>query len=478
MKKAAKNLENINSQSIREINIIFKIGQSIIGTLDFENVLQIISDGMSELLEIETAAIYLLENDTDIILGATTPPLDPNFPDSLRIAQIKDHPHIQKAILTHQPVFLPDTKTAQLSPAEKNVVDMRQLRSLHYFPFVQEDNVLGVLILGTCNNSRTFNDHEIKLGQNVANQLSIAIQNSRLHADLKNHKENLELLIAERTQELKTVNEELRSMNDELHKKNEIVIKQKEEIETTLKHLKSVQVKLIQSEKMASLGLLTAGIAHEINNPLNYIMGAYWGLDSFFSDTAPNYKEQVSILLNGLKSGVDRASDIIQSLNNFSSNSKTFNEDCDIHKIIDNCLVILANKYKPDIRIDKFYEKKGIIIKGNKSKLHQVFINILQNAIQAIENHGVISITTGNNHEMCHILINDTGKGIKKEDLSNITDPFFTTKAPNEGIGLGLSITYNIVQEHKGQLEFESEFNKGTTVKITLPTQISNDNQE
>jgi len=463
-------LENNYSQSIRELSIIIKISQSINSTLDYEKVLQIISDGMSELLEIESAAIYLVEKEEELKLGATTPPLDPHVPDNLRKIILSDHPHIKKVISSCKALLLPDTKTSQLTEAEKKVVEMRQLRSLLYFPFIQEDFVLGVLILGTCNKSRTFTEHEMDLGQTVANQLSIAIQNTRLHADLKNHKDNLEKIVAERTQALKTAIEQLQTMNEELHVKNEIVLRQKEEIETNLNHLKTLQVKLIQSEKMAFLGVLTAGVAHEINNPLNFIMGAYQGLENFFNNTVPEHKENVSVLLNGLKTGVERASGIIQGLNQFSRDSDTYNEDCFLHSIIDNCLLMLHNKYEDKISIEKFYSKDNLIVKGNVGRLHQVFTNVIANSIQSIENKGMISIRTQKNKNKVLISISDTGCGIKKEHLEKITDPFFTTKGPNKGTGLGLAITYKIIQDHHGQLVFKSEIDKGTIVNITLPS--------
>jgi len=251
--------------------------------------------------------------------------------------------------------------------------------------------------------------------------------------------------------------------------KNRIIGFQKNEIENNLNKLKEAQNKLVQSEKMASLGVLTAGVAHEINNPLNFINGAYLGLNSFFTKKVPQYKEEVSVLLNGLQTGVERASEIVKGLNHFSRDSKSYNEECSLHKIIDNCLLMLKNKYRYSILIDKQYEQNEIKLIGNEGKLHQVFINILSNSIQAIEKNGVISITTTKNKNNISITIKDNGCGIKHENISKILDPFFTTKAPGEGTGLGLSIAYNIINEHHGDIEFESELNKGTTVKITLP---------
>lgn len=469
MNKVLPLLKDDSFNGIRELSILIKVSQSIISTLDFQEVLQIISNGMSELLDIESAAIYLLENEKDLLLGATTPALDPNMPFALRKAVLNEHPHIEKAILSREPVIVTDTKEAKLSQKERDVVDMRSLRSLLYLPFVQKSKVLGVLILGTCNKIRPFSDQEVELGQTVANQLSIAIQNSKFHSDLENYKDNLERLVAERTNDLETLNEELKSMNEELNLKNELVSRQKEELQISLNELQAAQVKLIQSEKMASLGVLTSGVAHEINNPLNFIMGAHHGLEVFFNTKAPEHKESVSVLLEGLKAGVDRASKIVQGLNLFSRDNTAYNEQCSINLIIDNCLVMLQNQYKNNIQIEKSYEDGELVVPGNVGKLHQAFLNILVNSIQAIEDSGIIKIVTRKDGDAAFISIQDNGCGIPSENLSKITDPFFTTKEPQRGTGLGLSITYGVIRDHGGQLDFESKLNSGTTARIVLP---------
>ncbi|MBK8808187.1 MAG: GAF domain-containing protein [Bacteroidales bacterium] len=469
-------LETENTQSLRELNIILSISQSIISTLDYQTILQWISNGMSELLEIESAAIYTIESENEIVLGATTPSLDPNFPDELRKAIISDHPIILKTIETGKHIHVSDTRTASLSPSEKNIIEMRNLRSLLYLPFIQETKVIGVLILGTCNKSRSFTEHEINMVQMVANQLSVAIQNSRLHVDLNNYKDNLELLVNERTEELEaandelqTLNEELQTLNEELSERNNLVVKQKDKLETTLHNLKAVQTQLIQAEKMASLGILTSGVAHEINNPLNFIMGSYYGLINFFETTAPEYLNDITFYLDSLKTGVDRATAIVHGLNQFSRDNKNNDEDCDIHTIIDNCLVMLKSQYKDKMSIDKLYEIDNVIVKGNVGKLHQVFVNLLSNSIQAIDVNGNITIATKRGENSIIVTITDNGCGIDKENLNKIFDPFFTTKDPGKGTGLGLSISYNIIKELNGIIAFESELHEGTKVTLTIP---------
>lgn len=192
-----------------EQNLLLKISHSVSSTLNLENVLQIISDGTAELLAIETAAIYLLENE-QLYLGATTPPLDPQMPESLRWAPLSHHPHIQQALSTHQPIVLPDTQQAVLSPEEAEIVELRQLRSLLYLPFHQEETPIGVLILGTIQQVREFTEHEIDLCRTISNQLSLGIQNARLYTRSVQYAQELEAQVAERKRAARLLQARLR----------------------------------------------------------------------------------------------------------------------------------------------------------------------------------------------------------------------------------------------------------------------------
>ena len=269
--------------------------------------------------------------------------------------------------------------------------------------------------------------------------------------------------------ELCASEEELTATAEELFSKNKIINKKNSELKSAIQHLKETQSQLLQSEKMASLGILTSGVAHEINNPLNYIMGAYVGLENFFKENDFIENKNITFFLKSLNEGIERASAIVQGLNQFSRDSKSVNEKCDLHSIIDNCLVMLNNQLKHRVEIKKLYLDEDLIIYGNIGQLHQVFINILSNSSQAIAEQGLIVISTKFNNNSAIVEISDNGFGIEKDNLSKITDPFYTTKDPGKGTGLGLSITYNIIQKHRGKLEYDSIYGKGTTAKIILP---------
>lgn len=273
--------------------------------------------------------------------------------------------------------------------------------------------------------------------------------------ELNKYKNHLEDLVKTRTLELGD--------------KSKLVEKQNNKLEKTLKSLQKMQSQLVQSEKMASLGVLTAGVSHEINNPLQYLFGIHKGFETYFEQYQSQEKETTDLLLSSTNTAINRISSIVRGLNQFSRDNNNLDEDCNIHTIIDNCLSMLRNQYKNHIHIDTIYCSKAIIIKGNVGKLHQVFTNILSNAIQSIEKEGKIIISTSFDKSNAKIKIIDNGYGIEEEHLLKITDPFYSTKNPGKGTGLGLSISYSIVKNHNGSLKFKSTPNTGTEVCIKFP---------
>lgn len=280
-----------------------------------------------------------------------------------------------------------------------------------------------------------------------------------------------QILIENQNKELIESEDYHKQLNEELYTLNQMLTQQKTELEETIHKLKATQNLLIQSEKMASIGVLTSGIAHEINNPLNFIEGGRASIEDYFTDNQLNEKHKgVYKFLDMIKEGVDRATGIVSSLNRFNHNSANKQYRCNIEKIIDNCLVMLQNRIKYKAEVKKDYSTDDYELYGNEGELHQVFLNIIGNAEQSIEVKGEISILTKVVDDNTFLVkISDTGSGINDEDISKITDPFYTTKDPGKGTGLGLSITYSIIKHHKGTLNFHSELGKGTSAIITLP---------
>lgn len=242
--------------------------------------------------------------------------------------------------------------------------------------------------------------------------------------------------------------------------------KKNKELQRNNEELKKTQKLLITAEKMASLGVLAAGVGHEINNPLNFIKN---GIEALAKKLEGEEDEEVKTYFRIINEGVDRATNIVRSLSHFSRKGPSRDERCDIHEIIENCLLILHNKIRNRIRVVTNFTDQSAELKGNEGRLHQAIMNIIANAEQAIKNEGTIKITTERKKDFMVIWVEDDGEGIPEENLLKISDPFFTTKAPGEGTGLGLFITFSIIEEHGGEIDVTSSMEEGTRFIIKLP---------
>lgn len=251
---------------------------------------------------------------------------------------------------------------------------------------------------------------------------------------------------------------------------------------------------LRQADKMASLGILVSGIAHEINNPNNFILlninlfSRIWKditpiLDEYYKNNGDfliagmlysKSKEKIAQSIEGIQAGSDRIKNITKSLTEYAKvDSGHLNETVDINKVVEMAILITSNLIKKSTNNFQIEYGKNIpLVKGNVQQLEQVVINLINNACQSlIENTAKIKVTTylNSSKKKVRIKVEDEGVGIEEKDLKYIMDPFFTTKRNMGGTGLGLSVSYSIVKSHKGSLKLYSEPGKGTTVKVSIP---------
>ncbi|MDD4203176.1 MAG: ATP-binding protein, partial [Candidatus Omnitrophica bacterium] len=289
--------------------------------------------------------------------------------------------------------------------------------------------------------------------------------------------------------------EELKKLKDELEEK----------VEQRTKDLMLSQEKLMQAGRLALIGQITAGVAHEINNPLGFVKSNISRLEEYLDILSDLKKEEdvfkevikeddkektrmflnqifkfekqhdidflfedYKVLLKEVNHGINRIQKIISDLMGFAHKENEIGVEINIHKILDAAIEFLSNDMKYKCQVNKEYGRIPMV-KGSAHKMEQVFVNIIMNAIQSIEKNGKIFISTSFKDNKVYITIEDNGKGIAKENLEKIFEPFFTTKKAGIGTGLGLSLTYDIVRSHNGNILVESEEEKGTKFTVIIP---------
>lgn len=343
----------------------------------------------------------------------------------------------------------------------------------------RNNRIYGMLTMGSSKPLTPLSKEDIDLFKFIGNQMAIAMENNEY---IRKSTEMIKKLTAAEVREKYLT--QLEKTNAQLDKKNQ-------DLQKLYNELKETQAQLIHSEKMASLGQLVAGISHELNNPIGFIYANTKQLKAYIekiekyikdydNSIAPAEKEQTHIeniindlnsLIHDTLSGSQMIKEIVENLRNFSHLDEAIWKKVDIHQGIESSIKIMLPQFKRQLEIHKDFQASGII-SCNPGQLNQVFLNILSNAAQAIDEVGNIWINTHDKKEHLIIEIKDDGKGMSAEVLNKIFDPFYTTKDVGEGTGLGLSISYSIIQNHNGTLTAKSKVNKGTTFSIKIPYNV------
>jgi two-component system NtrC family sensor kinase len=247
-------------------------------------------------------------------------------------------------------------------------------------------------------------------------------------------------------------------------------------LEDADKGISELNDQLIQSDKMAALGKMATGIAHEINNPLAIIgEKAGWMRDLLFEEEfqKSKYFKEYTTSVDKIEEHVERARKITHTMLGFARRMEHRLDDVDVNHVLNQTIELLQSHAQTNnIKINKEMHPDLPIIASDQSQLQQVFLNLINNAIDAIEKDGLIDVTTRKDDSRIVISIKDNGPGISKEDLQKVFDPFFTTKEAGKGTGLGLSASYNIIEKLGGTITAESKLSEGTVFKVMLPIVI------
>lgn len=296
-------------------------------------------------------------------------------------------------------------------------------------------------------------------------------QNSQLE---KNRNEILrfnsgqEKLISESTQDLAVLVEEYAARNRELKAMNLSVQQQNEKLTAATDRMKFVRGKLVLSDRLTSLGLLTAGVCHEIRNPLNHIQASVTLLEQHFRKSG-RFSDSGK-LLDILKNGVLRIKTITDSLNQFDHVSYNTEEYADLVVVVENCQRILRHLFHERIIFRFKHPHKRIRVKLSADVLHQVVLNILRNALESLSEAGEVSVEILVSTERVIVEIMDNGSGIPADSLPLVTEPFFSTKPTDQHTGLGLFHVQKIMSELGGKLTIESDPDEGTIVRVVFIT--------
>ncbi|MDB6066486.1 MAG: Integral rane sensor hybrid histidine kinase [Pedosphaera sp.] len=262
----------------------------------------------------------------------------------------------------------------------------------------------------------------------------------------------------------------------ESHHYKEKLAKQNQTLESTIDQLKETETLLVQTEKMASLGRMSAGIIHEINNPLNYATTGLFTLRNKTKLLAPEQQAVYTEILSDVEEGIQRVMSIVSDLKSFTHPDTEQLDFVEVSSTVGSALKFLSSEWKDTVEIRQNLPEH-IAIHGNRNKLLQVFVNLLQNSLDATrrktftDEKPTIWIEGSVDADKTVVTVRDNGEGIAAESLNKVFDPFFTTKDVGEGMGLGLTICYRIIQEYKGLISVQSELGKFCRIELEFPAQ-------
>ena len=415
-------IEQAVRHQARSLEALVEISKKFVATLELEPIFQAITNGIVELIDLDSAAIYLVERDT-LHLEATTPPLPTEIEDQQ--TRLNDHPHIQEALKTAKVKHLPDTHKAELTAAETEVCQMRDLRSVLYLPIRIREATIGVLIVASCGQPREITPAEIDLCTTLSNQAAIALDNARLYQKTRQHAQELKHRVAERTAQLEQSNQDLEAF--------------------------------------------AYSVSHDLRAPLRHI-------DAFTNMLAEQIEpksKKIGRYFNKIHQASTKMHNLINALLTYSRlgrrelNYGKVPVNKIVDRVIQNCQLDLSNR---EIRWQ--IEPLGIV-RADPNMLEIVFDNLIANAIKFTSQRETaeIRISSQQRDHFVEISVRDNGVGFEMAYAHKLFGVFQRLHNDEEfpGTGIGLAIVKRIIQDHNGEVRAEGKVDQGATFTFTLP---------
>lgn len=399
----------------------------LMDTLDIEEILRLVLEGVIKNIGFDRARLYLVNERRDVLECKMAVGVDVEMIKGIELPLDPEASIVSRSVIEKKPYIIPD---ARMDPRVNPVLKEKfNLHSLVVIPLFTKEKALGAIAADHTEPGRRLTQETLDSVMRFAQQAGLAIQNASMYQELKNFSRQME-----------------------------------ERIQKTTADLRKTEAQLIRSEKLAALGQLAAGIAHEIRNPLTSINILIHSLRERLPSENSRQED-----LKVIEEEIHRMNEIVDQFLRFAKPSSPFLEKTDVLSIFEETLQLLRPQIeKQRIVVEKEFQALPMI-QMDPEQMKQAMLNLLLNAIQAMPQGGQLTLSGRNSKEgqWIHLSIEDSGMGISPEDIDKLFDPFFSTK--EGGVGLGLSITHRIIDQHHGKIEVESIPEKGTIFTVWLP---------
>ncbi len=402
---------------LEELLLLSEISHLIISTLDYKEVLTRIMQGVYRVLGLETCSLLLLDEESGALIFRASAGDSEGARKAMGLKVPVERSIAGRVLQEGRTLVVPDVYEEPHFYQEIDDITDFTTHSLLGVPLLTKEGAIGVI--EAVNKPGGFAAEDIRLLESVAASAAVAIQNARLHEDLR----------------------------------------------LQLEELQHTQAQLIQAAKLAAIGELTAGLAHELNNPLTSVLGFASLLLKQTADDDPAKKDLAVIV-----SETSRARDIVRRLMDFARQSESCRQQADLNLVVQETLALIHQRLeKRGILLEESYAPDLPWLRLDVCHIRQALFNLITNAYQAMPQGGKLHVSTTRQEDRVAVRIADTGVGIPPEHLELIFDPFFTTRPVGQGVGLGLSVSLGIVQSHGGSIEVESTVGQGSVFTIWLP---------